>query len=214
MTISETETSNHSQNPSRRLILLAPGGLALGLALGWLLITWLRPPAYHGMEVNSQTPVTNFTLTGSGGQPVSLVDFRGQVVVLFFGYTHCPDVCPGTMNELKRMMTALDGRGREVQVLMVTLDPERDTPEAMAAYVTHFHPSFIGLTGGEEAIIAASAPLGIFYERHEGTAASGYLVDHTASVLVLDKQGRLRLVYPFGTAGEDIAADVRYLVRE
>lgn len=199
---------------NRRLILLALAALAAGLLLGWVVLGWLRPYTYHGLEVHASTPVTNFTLTGPGGQPISLVDFRGQIVALYFGYTFCPDVCPATMSELKKAMAELGKQGEDVQVIMVSLDPERDTPEKLAEYMAYFHPSFIGLTGSEDEIIAASAPLGIFYERHEGTASSGYLVDHTATVMVLDRNGRLRLVIPFDTAGEDIAADLRHLLRE
>lgn len=213
-TLSENQDTPSTKNRRRRTVLLAVIGLTLGLVLGWLLLNWLRPPVYHGQVIDSDVPVTNFTLTGPGGKPVSLIDFRGKVVMLYFGYTFCPDVCPATMNELKVAMKELGRQADQVQVLMITLDPERDTPEALADYMTYFDPSFIGLSGSEEEIIAASAPLGIFYEREEGTAATGYLVNHTATVMVLDKHGRLRLLYPFDTAGEDMAADLKYLIRE
>ncbi len=199
---------------NRRLIWLAVGALAAGVLVGWLVWGWLRPYIYHGLEVHANTPVTNFTLNGPGGQPVSLVDFRDKIVVLYFGYTFCPDVCPATMNELKVAVNELGKQSEDVQVIMISLDPERDTPEKLAEYMAFFHPSFIGLTGSEEQIIAASAPLGIFYERHEGTAASGYLIDHTATAMVLDRHGRLRLVFPFNTSGEEVAADLRHLLRE
>jgi protein SCO1/2 len=199
---------------NRHLIMLAVAALAAGLLVGWLLWQWVRPYSYHGLEVQASTPVTNFTLTGPGGQPTSLVDFRDKIVVLYFGYTFCPDVCPATMSELKTAMAELGRQSEDVQVIMVSLDPERDTPEKLAEYMAYFHPSFIGLTGSEDEIIAASAPLGIFYQRHEGTAASGYLIDHTATAMVLDRHGRLRLVLPFGASGEEIATDLRHLLRE
>lgn len=197
-----------------RTIFLVIGGLAIGITLAWLIINWLVPPSYNGQEINSTNPVTNFTLTGPGGESVSLVDFRGKVIMLYFGYTFCPDVCPATMVELRTAVDELGRQADDVQVLMVTLDPERDTPEVLEKYVAHFNPSFIGLTGTEDEVIAASAPLGIFYEKEAGSAASGYLVNHTATVMVLDKRGHLRLVYPFGTSGEDMAADLRHLVRK
>lgn len=197
-----------------RTILFVIGGLVIGIGLAWLLLNWLVPPSYNGQEINSANPVTNFTLTGPGGESVSLVDFRGKVVMLYFGYTFCPDVCPATMVELRTAMDELGRKADNVQVIMVSLDPERDTPEVLEKYVTHFNPSFIGLTGTEDEVIAASAPLGIFYEKEEGSAASGYLVNHTATVMVLDKRGHLRLVYPFGTSGEDMAADLRHLVKD
>jgi protein SCO1/2 len=95
---------------------------------------------------------------------------------------------------------------------MVTVDPERDTPEALAKYVANFDPRFIGLSGTPDQIAAAATPLGIYYQKHDGTAATGYLVDHTASVAVIDQNGYLRLVFPFGTSGEEIASDLAHLL--
>lgn len=213
---SSTETSPPSvwQNKLIRLALLGLG-IGIGLAALFLAIRpFLGPSEWHGMVIQSNFPVTNFTLTGTEGEPVSLIDFRGQVVMLYFGYTFCPDVCPATMVELDDAMEILGSKSEAVQVVMITLDPERDTPEALQKYVTHFNESFIGLTGTPEELIAVTAPMGIFYERHEGSAASGYLIDHTATVAVLDKEGKLRLVYPFGVTGEEMAADLKYLVRE
>lgn len=192
-------------------------GLGIGIGLGALYLAirpLLGPTEWHGMVIQSYQPVTNFTLTGSDGEPVSLIDFRGKVVMLYFGYTFCPDVCPATMIELSDAMEILGDKSEDVQVVMVTLDPERDTPEVMQRYVTHFNDTFIGLTGTPEELIAVTAPMGIFYERHEGSSAAGYLIDHTATVAVLDKEGKLRLVYPFGVTGADMAADLKYLVRE
>ena len=193
------------------------GGLAVGLFAGWLVITYftgnLGPPNFHGMVMQSPDTLTNFTLDSANGD-VSLTDFRGKVTLLYFGYTFCPDVCPATMVELKKAMVELGRDADDVQVIMVTIDPTRDTPEKIDAYVKHFYPSFIGLTGTDEEVAAVAVPLGIFYEKHEGSAESGYLIDHTATVAVIDKDGYLRLIYPFNTAGEDIAKDLRYLVRD
>ena len=212
-TISEQGEAGKGKRPLRTFIFVI-GGLVIGLGLGWFLLTSLLPPSYNGQVINSQNPVTNFTLTGAGGEPVSLIDFRDKVVVLYYGYTFCPDVCPATMVELRNAVQALGSKADDVQVIMVSLDPERDTPDALEKYVTHFDPSFIGLTGTEDEIIIASTPLGIFYEKEEGSAATGYLINHTATVMVLDKRGYLRLLYPFGTSGEDIAADLSNLVKE
>ncbi len=101
----------------------------------------------------------------------------------------------------------------DVQVVMVSVDPERDTPEVLANYLSNFNPNFIGLTGTPDEIASAATPFGIFYEKHEGSAATGYLVDHTASAMVLDRDGRLRLVIPFQTPPEDIAADLKQLLK-
>ncbi|MCB9007590.1 MAG: SCO family protein [Ardenticatenaceae bacterium] len=218
---SVTETAEQSPKSEpfwkSQLFRLALLGLGLGVGLGALFLLirpFLGPKEWHGMEIQSTQPVTNFTLTGPGEQPVSLIDFRGEVVMLYFGYTFCPDVCPATMVELRDAMEILGDRSEDVQVIMITLDPERDTADVLEQYVAHFDDTFIGLTGTPDDLIAVTAPMGIFYERHEGTAASGYLIDHTATVAVLDKQGKLRLIYPFGITGEEMAADLKYLVRE
>jgi protein SCO1 len=210
----ETQPQTFWQNKMFHLALL---GLGIGIGLGALFLAirpLLGPSKWHGVVMQSTQPVTNFTLTGPGEQPVSLIDFRGKVVMLYFGYTFCPDVCPATMVELSDAMEILGRKSENVQVVMISLDPERDTAEVLQQYVAHFNDSFIGLTGTPEELIAVTAPMGIFYEKHEGSAASGYLIDHTATVAVLDKQGKLRLIYPFGITGEEMAADLKYLVRE
>lgn len=218
---SATETAPSAVQPKtfwqNKMLRFALLGLGIGIGLGALFLAirpLFGPTEWHGMVIQSNQPVTNFTLTSSDGEPVSLIDFRGKVVMLYFGYTFCPDVCPATMIELSDAMEILGSRSEDVQVVMVTLDPERDTPEVMRNYVAHFNDSFMGLTGTPEELIAVTAPMGIFYERHEGSSASGYLIDHTATVAVLDKEGKLRLVYPFGITGAEMAADLKYLVRE
>lgn len=210
----EAQPQSIWQNRIFRLALL---GLGIGIGLGALFLAirpLFGPTEWHGMVIQSNQPVTNFTLDGPDEQPVSLIDYRGKVVMLYFGYTFCPDVCPATMVELSDAMEILGQRSEDVQVIMITLDPERDTAEVLNNYVTHFNESFIGLTGTPEDLIAVTAPMGIFYEKHEGSEASGYLIDHTATVTVLDKEGKLRLVYPFGITGAEIAADLKYLIRE
>lgn len=197
-------------------------GLAVGLLLlgGIVAYTAIRgrlpftPYAYKGTLIQSPDLASDFTLTASTGERVSLSDFRGKVVLIYFGYTFCPDACPTTLTQLKKVPQALGDRASDAQVLMVTVDPARDTPEVLREYLAHFDPSFIGLTGTDEEILAAATPFGIYYNKHEGTAATGYLVDHTTSVLAVDKEGYLRLIYGFETPGEDIAADVRELVRQ
>ncbi|MEZ4590161.1 MAG: SCO family protein [Chloroflexota bacterium] len=217
--VTEAANSEETKLPfwKSQIFRLALIGLGIGVGLGALFLAirpLFGPTEWHGMEIQSNLPVTNFTLTGPDEQPVSLVDFRGKVVMLYFGYTFCPDVCPATMVELSDAMEVLGNRAEDVQVMMITVDPERDTAEVLQAYLAHFDDSFIGLTGTPEDLIAVTAPMGIFFERHEGSEASGYLIDHTATVAVLDKEGKLRLIYPFGVTGEDMAADLKYLVRE
>lgn len=220
ITTQTQETINSNQdnpNPKRftnKTIAIAVISLALGLGLGYLLLQLLIPYQYHGSTISSSQPMTNFTLTGPEGQPVSLIDFRGKVVLIYFGYTFCPDVCPATMVELKTAMEALGKKADDVQVIMVTLDPQRDTWEVLQEYVHHFNPDFIGLTGSEDEITTVAAPFGVFYEKEEGSVETGYLLAHTATVAALDKEGKLRLIFPFETPGEDIAQDVKQLLRE
>lgn len=171
-------------------------------------------PTFNGVVLQSLEPLPDFTLTGPGGADVSLSDFHGQVVLLYYGYTYCPDVCPATLAELKVAYESLSTRHQQqVQIIMISVDPQRDTPEQLADYMAHFHDDFIGLTGPDDALLAATTPLGIYYYRHEGSAASGYLIDHTASVAVVDRDGNLRLLYPFNTRGTAIAADLRQLLK-
>jgi len=132
---------------------------------------------------------------------------------VYFGYTYCPDVCPTTLAELARALQRVGRRADQVQVIMITVDPERDTPEILARYLAHFDARFLGLSGTAAEIAAAATPLGIYFAKHEGTAATGYLVDHTATVAVIDRDGYLRLVFPFGTPGEDIASDLIHLLK-
>lgn len=188
--------------------------LALLLVLTVGAIRIVNPPhTWTGMLMDPLAPVNDFSLTAAGGKPVRISDFRGKLVALYFGYTYCPDVCPTTLAELAAGMRDLGADAQQVQVIFISVDPARDTPERLADYVANFDPSFIGITGSPEEIAAVATPLGIYYQAHEGTAATGYLVDHTATVMVLDRQGRLRLLLPFGTTGAQAASDLRALMR-
>jgi len=142
-----------------------------------------------------------------------LRDVQGKWTLLYFGYTFCPDVCPTTLADLKAMNTALGDKADKAQVVFVTLYPARDTPERLDAYLNAFDPSFMGLTGTPAAIDAAATEFGVYYQKREVEGAGGYLVDHTSTVSVLDPKGRLRMVFPYGVAGADIAADLKYLMR-
>ena len=189
-------------------------GLIFGLALIAFVVTpRLKPYTFHGTVLQSPQPAPDFELTASHGQKVSLADFKGKLVMLYFGYTFCPDVCPGTLSELRGALEMLGNQADDVQTIMISVDPERDTPEMLAEYVTHFHPSFLGVTGTPAEIAEVATLYGIFYEAHEGTAATGYLVDHTATVMVIDKDGHLKLVFPFGEPAKNIAEDLAYLLK-
>jgi len=191
----------------------------IGLVFGIVaVVVWglpqLKPHTFYGTLLQSPDEAPNFALDGSAGQKVSLDDFRGDLVLLYFGYTFCPDVCPATLAEVSKAMDLLSKEDADnVHLIMISVDPDRDTPQMLAEYVTHFHPSFLGATGSAEEIASIATLFGIFYEKHEGTEATGYLVDHTATVLVVDQEGHLKLVFPFGAPGEEIAEDLEFLLK-
>jgi protein SCO1/2 len=194
-------------------------GLSFGLVLvmglaGWWGVIRFRPYVFHGMVIQSPQPAPDFTLLSHQGQRFSLSDFRGKVVILDFGYTFCPDVCPTTLAEVAQAMRLLGDKAPRVQVIMITVDPERDTPAKLGEYVAHFDPRFLGASGTADEIARVAALYGIFYEKHPGSQASGYLVDHTATLTVVDQRGYVKLIFPFGTSGEDMAADLDYLLRK
>ncbi len=189
--------------------------IMLVIAAGaWVGYTKFRPHAFHGMVLQSPQPAPDFELTGAGGKRVHLHDFEGKMVLLYFGYTFCPDVCPTTMRELAQAMEILGPKkAKDIQVIMISVDPLRDTPDRVDEYVRHFNPNFIGLTGTEDEVAQVATLYGIYFKKHEGTAATGYLVDHTATVTVVDKKGYIKLIFPFGTTADQIADDLAYMLR-
>jgi protein SCO1 len=146
------------------------------------------------------------------GQARTLEDFRGKVVVVFFGFTQCPDICPTTMLTFANVRKRLGAQGRDVQVLFVTLDPERDTPQVLAQYVPAFDPTFLGLSGDAEATARAAREFKVFYERVAGRHGGSYTIDHTAASYVIDRQGQLRLYVRHSQTEDDVEADLRRLL--
>lgn len=169
---------------------------------------------FAGAALDEMRLAPDFTLAASGDSSVSLSDFRGQYVFIYFGYTFCPDFCPTTLAKLAQVRQQLGDEADNVQVIMITVDPERDTPDALADYVSRFDPTFVGLTGTTEAIDAAGQPFGVFYQRNEGSEATGYLVDHSTRTYLIDPAGNARVAYPHDATVEDIVADLRWLFRQ
>lgn len=188
-----------------RTAVLVGAVLVVGLLVGAALAGAFRPHRFTGTVVRSEMPAPDFTLESAAG-PVSPGDFAGDVIVLFFGYTHCPDVCPTTLAELAATMDLLGSLADDVHVVFVSVDPNRDTPASLADFVTRFDERFVGVTGDPDTVADVAALYGIYYLAH-GTEGS-YLVDHTATVSVLDREGYLSLVFPFGTPAEAMAADI------
>jgi len=189
-------------------------GLLVGLALvAWWGIPRLVPHTFTGTLLQSPSAAHDFTLISHTGQPVSLSDFRGKLVLLYFGYTFCPDVCPATLSEAAKAMDILGEEAEDVQLIMVSVDPERDSPAELADFVAHFDPAFLGVTGTPEEIASIATLFGIYYGKSEGSVATGYLIDHTATITVIDREGHVKLIFPFGTAAADMAADLAWLLK-
>lgn len=170
------------------------------------------PHEFAGAELNAPQPAPNFELTSAAG-PVQLNNFAGNYVFLYFGYTFCPDVCPITLQTLKNAKSTLPpDRAERVQVLMVTVDPERDTADRLAEYMAYFDDSFIGLTGSQNDIDAAGEPFGIFYEKMDGSPATGYLINHSSRFYLIDPTGTARIAYPHDTTAEQLTTDLNHLM--
>jgi len=174
-----------------------------------------KPAGFRGtMYGEPYPPAPELELIRANGTSFRLSEMRGNTVLLFFGYTSCPDVCPTTMAELKQALEKLDENdAKQVQVLFVTVDPERDTPERVQEYVDHFNSDFIGLSGTESELEKVWKDYGVFRETVEGTSAAGYLVNHTARVTLIDQSGNLRLSYAFDTPVDSIVHDLKLLIK-
>lgn len=167
---------------------------------------------FKGTDITGVPWGKELRLTDHNGKPRALADFNGKAVAIFFGYTHCPDVCPTTLGELALTLKQLGSDADKVQVLFVTLDPGRDTPEVLRQYVPSFHPGFLGLTGSEAEVAQAAKSFNVFYEKKESGSKAGYLVDHSANTFLIDPQGRVRLLYGFGAAPASIVHDIKQLL--
>ena len=170
-------------------------------------------PKFRSTDVTGADFGRTLALTGHDGKPRSLEDYRGKVVVLFFGYTHCPDVCPTTLADAAAALKKLGPDAARVQVLFVTVDPERDTPQVLAQYVPAFDPSFVGLYGDAQATQRAAKEFRIFYAKNSSSTAGAYTVDHSSQVFVFDPQGRLRLLARPERISQDLADDLRTLLK-
>jgi protein SCO1/2 len=168
-------------------------------------------PRFQLTDVTGADFGKELNLIDHNGKPRTLRDFRGKVVVVFFGFTHCPDVCPTTMNDLALAMKELGPDAQRVQVLFVTVDPERDTQKVLAQYVPSFYPSFLGLYGDAEATARAAKSFKVFYQKQQ-QAGGSYTVDHAAGTYILDTEGRLRLFGQYGAGPQALLHDIRALL--
>jgi protein SCO1/2 len=188
--------------------------LALGVALVLALAACgeRQGPQFASTDITGADFAKDFRLTDHTGAPRSLADFRGRVVTMFFGYTQCPDVCPTNLTAMSQVMKDLGADAKRVQVLFVTVDPERDTQGVLAQYVPQFDPNFIGLYGSADQLRQVTQDFRIIYEKRPGQTPTSYTIDHSAGTYVFDPQGRIRLYIRHGEKPEVVAADLRLLL--
>jgi len=168
--------------------------------------------AFQSTDLTGASFAKDFALTDHTGKPRTMADFKGKVVVMFFGYTQCPDVCPTTMAEMSEVMKQLGPQADQVQVLFVTVDPERDTQELLAQYVPAFDKRFIGLYGTQEQTAAVGKEFKVIYAKVPGSSKDNYTVDHSAASYVFDKQGKLRLLIRSGQPAAAAVHDIKLLL--
>lgn len=192
---------------------IAAGALLAGAA-GIIAACSPKAPKFQGVDLTGAEYARELPLTDHNGQPRSLKDFAGKVVVVFFGYTQCPDVCPTSMSELAEVKRALGADGGKLQGIFVTVDPERDTPEVLKAYMASFDPSFLALRGTPGQLAAVAKDFKIYYKRVDGQTPTSYTMDHSAGSYVYDPAGRLRVYHRYGSGAQALAADVRALLDE
>lgn len=171
-------------------------------------------PAFRGVNLTGADYARDFSLTDQYGQLRSLKDLRGKVVVVFFGFTQCPDVCPTSMQELAEVKAALGADGERLQGIFISVDPERDTLELLKAYMENFDPSFLALRPTPEQLPALAKDFKIHYKKVDGTTPTSYTLDHSAGSYLYDPQGRLRVYHRYGSGTEALTEDVRLLLGE
>jgi protein SCO1/2 len=170
-------------------------------------------PKFRSTDVTGAEFGRTLALDGHDGKPHTLEEFRGKAVVVFFGFTHCPDICPTTLADMAGVMKKLGGDAARVQVLFVTVDPERDTREVLARYVPAFDSRFLGLVGDAEATLRTAKEFRVYFAKSAGSAPGAYTIDHSAQSFVYDPQGRLRLIVRPERIAHDLAEDLRTLLK-
>ena len=195
------------------LKLIATSAIAMGAA-GLLSACSEKKPEFKAVDITGADYAKDFQLPDHTGQMRSMKDFAGKVVVLFFGYTQCPDVCPTTLSELAEVKKALGADGDKLQAIFVTVDPERDTPEVLKAYMANFDPSFLALRGSPEQLAAMAKDYKAYFKKAEGTTPTSYTMDHSAASYIYDTQGNLRLYSRYGSGVPALVSDVQALLKQ
>ena len=169
-------------------------------------------PQFKSVDLTGADYASGFSLSDQNGQNRTLKDFAGKIVVVFFGFTQCPDVCPTTMTELAQVKKLLGRDGDRLQAVFITVDPERDTPELLKAYMGNFEPSFVALRPTLAELPALAKDFKVFYKKAEGKTAGSYSMDHSAGSYIFDAKGRIRLYARYGSGAENLVSDIRLLL--
>jgi protein SCO1/2 len=191
--------------------------IGLGLLMGFALAVGLyltRPYALRGSAIQQPFAAPDFSLPDGRGGQYRLSEQQGRLVLIFFGYTSCPDVCPATLSEMKQIRQRLGADAGQVEFVFITVDPERDLPEKISTYASAFDPSFVGLSGSPEQLEPVWKAYGVYHQANKKTPTDAqYAVEHSSRIYLVDTAGNLRLTYAFGTAVDDILQDVRHLLK-
>lgn len=194
---------------SRRRLLLAGVGVTLLAACS----ESPPPQSFRGIDITGADYATGFSLTDHNGQKRTLDDFKGKAVVVFFGFTQCPDVCPTSLSEMAEAKRLLGPDGDRLQGLFISIDPERDTPEVMKSYVTNFDPSFLALYAPVGELEAVTKSFKAYYKKVPGRTPTSYSMDHSAGSYVYDPTGRIRLYHRYGSGAQALADDLKVLLK-
>jgi len=199
---------------SRRFVILGLASAAAVVAGCDRVASPIAKPAFKAVDITGANYATELSLPDADGKPRTLAEFKGRVVVVFFGFTQCPDVCPATMFELAEVKKALGKDGDRVQGIFVTVDPERDTPEVLKAYVSNFSPDFVALRGTLEQTRAVAKSFKVYFSKAPGKTKDSYTIDHTAGSYVFDTKGQPRLFTRYGSGAQPLIDDLRILLAE
>ena len=206
--------TNFPMQPSRRRAAKIVASLvALSTVSGFLMGCSPDKPQFKSIDLTGADYAQGFSLTDHNGQLRTLKDFAGKVVVVFFGFTQCPDVCPTSMAELAQVKQQLGADGDKLQGIFITVDPERDTAEMLKAYMGNFDPTFLALRPTLEQLPQVAKDFKIYYKKVEGKTPGSYTMDHSAGSYVFDEKGRIRLYNRYGSGADALASDIRLLIK-
>jgi len=197
----------------RDALKLIAGSAMLAGAVATMSACTEAKPQFKSIDLTGADYAQGFALTDHNGQLRNLKDFAGKVVVVFFGFTQCPDVCPMTMTELAEVKKLLGPDGDKLQAVFISVDPERDTPELLKAYMGNFDPSFVALRPTLAQLSEVAKDFKVYYKKVEGKTPGSYTMDHSAGSYIFDGKGRIRLYYRYGSGAETLASDIRLLLK-